>query len=236
MKEVQDLLGYQFKNCDLLTRALTHRSLSGDRSIGEDAAGHNERMEFLGDAVLGLAVSQFLFETFPSATEGDLAIMKGYLVSRKVLASIADGLHLGSFLRMGNGEEISEGRKKQSILAGAMEALIASLYLDGGWHRTCEFLLPYFQGELKKVPPSCLLDPKSKLQALAQLHFQLLPEYGVVSRRGPSHDPYFSVEVRVGQKLLGTGEGRSKKEAEQEAAKAGLSSWVIRERSFEDET
>ncbi len=226
MKEVQDLLGYRFKNRDLLIRALTHRSLSRDRALGEDVADHNERMEFLGDAVLGLAVSQLLFETFPLATEGDLSIMKGYLVSRKVLTSIADSLHLGSFLRMGNGEEISKGRKKQSILAGAMEALIASLYLDGGWHRTCEILLPYFQVELRKIPPLSLLDPKSKLQALAQLHFQLLPEYGVVSRKGPSHDPYFSVEVRVGQKLRGTGEGRSKKEAEQEAAKAGLHSWV----------
>ena len=230
MKEVQDLLGYRFKNRDLLTHALTHRSLSGDRSLGEDAGSHNERMEFLGDAVLGLAVSQFLFEIFPFATEGDLSIMKGYLVSRKVLASMADSLHLGSFLRMSNGEEISKGRKKQSILAGAMEALIASLYLDGGWDRTCEILLPYFQVELRKIPPLSLLDPKSKLQALAQLHFQLLPEYGVVSRQGPSHDPHFSVEVRVGQKLLGTGEGRSKKEAEQEAAKAGLNCWASGER------
>lgn len=230
MEEIQDLLGYKFKNRDFLTRALTHRSLSGDRSIGEAAADHNERIEFLGDAVLGLAASQFLFETFPLATEGDLSTMKGHLVSQKVLASIGDSLHLGIFLRIGNGEEISKGRKKQSILAGAMEALIAALYLDGGWHRTCELLWPHFQEELKKIPPPPLLDPKSKLQALAQLHFQLLPEYRVVSQKGPSHDPCFSVEVKVGQEPLGTGEGRSKKEAEQEAAKAGLVSWDSKER------
>jgi len=225
VKEIQDLLGYQFKNFNLLTRALTHRSLSGDRSIGNDAADHNERMEFLGDAVLSLVVSQLLFETFPSAPEGDLSTMKGHLVSRKVLAYIAGSLRLGSFLRMGDGEETSMGRKKQSILAGAMEALIAGLYLDGGWHRTYELLVPYFQGEVKKIPTPPLLDPKSKLQALTQVHFQVLPEYRVVSRRGPSHDPSFLVEVRVGRKLLGTGAGRSKKEAEQAAAKAGLISW-----------
>ena len=225
MGEPQDLLGYQFRNRDLLRRALTHRSLSGEQPAGEKAAGHNERMEFLGDAILGLVVSQFLYETFPLASEGELSAVKGYLVSRRVLASIADSLHLGSFLRVGNGEETSKGRKKQSILAGAMEALIAALYLDGGWHRTYGLLLPHLQEQLEKIPPPSLLDPKSKLQALAQVHFQLLPEYRVFSRKGPSHDPSFSVEVRIGQKVLGIGEGRSKREAEQEAARAGLIFW-----------
>jgi ribonuclease III len=223
IQEIQDLLGYQFQNADLLVQALTHRSLPADQSGRKHPIGHNERMEFLGDAILGLVVSQFLYETHPAALEGDLTAMKGYLVSRKTLASVAERLQLGSFLRLGSGEESSKGRKKQSILAGAMEAVVAAIYLDGGWGHACKVLLPHFQKEVERILPLPLVDPKSQLQVLVQLHFRTLPKYRVAAQEGPAHNPHFLVEVRVGRKLLGKGKGKSKKEAEQEAAQCALS-------------
>jgi len=225
LQEIERLLRYQFRNPDLLACALTHRSLQGERLAAEETPIHNEKMEFLGDAILGFLVSQLLYEIYPIAREGDLSTLKGYLVSRKVLARIAKGMRLGDFLRLGKGEEMSTGRKKQSILADALEALVAALYLDGGWSPVHQILLPYLQEELRHIPHDSILDSKSRLQALVQLHFHILPRYRVKAQEGPSHDPHFWVEVKAGQKVLGTGKGKNKKEAEQEAAKDGLCHW-----------
>ncbi len=227
MQEVQDLLGYRFKNPDLLTCALTHRSANNNSPPPDGAAHHNERMEFLGDALLGLLASQLLYRHYPFASEGDLTTLKAHLVSQKALAIIAQEIHLGDFLRLGKGEELSKGRGKRSILAGAMEALIAALYLDGGWRSVHKFLLPHLKKELKDLSPSILLDAKSKLQTLVQADLQVLPRYRVKCRKGPPHDPLFSVEVTAGQRMLGRGQGRSKREAEQQAARAGLLNWEL---------
>jgi ribonuclease-3 len=225
MRELEDLLGYRFRNRELLNCALTHRSTLGDRLAPEEIVNHNERMEFLGDALLGALVSQFLYQAYPLASEGDLSTIRGRLVSKKALARIAESIRLGDFLKLGKGEELSKGRKKTSILVGALEALIAALYLDGGWHALSRFLFPHIGGALGSAQLPAGLDPKSKLQALVQSYFHVLPQYRIRTKRGPSHDPIFWVEVRVGQKALGMGKGRSKKEAEQEAARAALVGW-----------
>ena len=222
MKEAQDILGYRFKDPNLLTCALTHRSAINNNSSLEGVPHHNERMEFLGDALLGLLVSQLLYQHYPLASEGDLTTLKGHLVSQKALANIAKGIRLGDFLRLGKGEELSKGRGKRSILAGALEALIAALYLDGGWRPLQKFLLPHLKRELQDLSPSLLLDAKSKLQALVLAHLQVLPRYRVTSRKGLPHEPIFSVEVVAGRSILGKGKGRNKREAEQQAARAGL--------------
>jgi len=225
MPELEDLLGYRFKKGDLLTRALTHRSVLSDGFAPEETMNHNERMEFLGDALLGLLVSQFLYEAYSLAPEGDLSAMRGLLVSRKALGRIAKSIHLGDFLKLGKGEELSKGRKKISILAGALEALIAALYLDGGWDPPNRFLFPHLEREFRNAHIPALIDAKSRLQALVQSHFHILPRYKLKTKRGPSDAPIFWVEVRVGQKALAIGKGRNKKEAEQEAARAALLGW-----------
>lgn len=225
MQSMEDLLGYRFRNRDLLSCALTHRSALSDGSKPEPTADHNERMEFLGDALLGVVVSQFLYHAFPAASEGELSSMKARLVNRASLARIAKNIHLGDLLKLGKGEERSGGRKKVSILAGALEALIAALYLEGGWPALHRFLLPHLDAELSKMPSSFRLDAKSRLQALVQSRLHLLPQYRVRRRKGPAHEPIFWVEVRAGGRRLAAGKGKSKREAEQEAAKAALMRW-----------
>jgi ribonuclease-3 len=182
-------------------------------------------LEFLGDALVGLLVSRFLYEAYPFASEGDLSLMRSRLVSRDALAGIAERLQLGDFVKLGKGEELSRGRKKVSILSGTLEALIAAIYLDGGWSHLCGFLYPLLQDASSRVPLSANLDAKSELQSLVQAQFHTLPQYRVRTRRGPSHHPTYWVEVRAGQKVLGKGRGRRKKDAEQEAARVALLGW-----------
>lgn len=200
----------------MLARALTHVSYDRQKS-----AGHNEVLEFLGDAVLDLAVSDLLMRYHPDKAEGDLSRMRASLVNASVLSEKATALNLGALLRLGKGEERSEGRGKPSILAGAFEALLGAVYQDGGYEaarRTVErfFLMDITDKNLGQQ------DFKTRLQEISQMLFHEPPVYRLVSELGPDHDKRFVTEIAVGGKILGQGLGRSKKQSEQEAAERAL--------------
>ncbi len=207
-------LPHPFRDAQLLERALTHRSWCAE------FPGHepNERLEFLGDAVLGLVVTDYVFRAYPELAEGDLAKVRSDVVSAVVLAQVADRLGLGPALLLGKGEDASGGREKASILADATEALIGAVYLDGGWDAASELVLVLWGDRIADAacgPGGA--DYKTRLQELAAQRFDCLPRYGVVDR-GPDHAKHFSATVEVGNDIRGTGEGRSKKQAEQAAA------------------
>lgn len=214
---LQEELGYRFKNPALLARSLTHVSYERQKS-----EGHNEVLEFLGDAVLQLAVSDLLIRSNPDKLEGILSKMRAALVNAKVLAEKARSLKLGDLLHIGKGEELSGGRDKESILAGAFEALLGAIYRDGGYRAAHRVVERYFGVDVtgKKLGQQ---DYKTRLQEISQMLFRAPPEYRVVAESGPDHNKHFVTEIAVGGKTLGKGEGRSKKQAEQQAAKRALS-------------
>ena len=209
-------LGYSFTDDALLERALTH--VSYDRHKSGD---HNEVLEFLGDAVLDLAVSDLLMQHNPDKTEGDLSRMRAALVNSTVLAEKASAFKLGALLRFGKGEELSDGRSKPSILAGAFEALLGAIYHDGGYEAARNVVERFFypRGPGKQLGQR---DYKTRLQEISQMLFHAPPSYRVVAESGPDHEKDFVTEITVGGKVLGKGEGRSKKLSEQEAAKLAL--------------
>ena len=209
-------LGYHFKDPALLRRALTH--VSHDRHKRGD---HNEVLEFLGDAVLDLAVSDLLMQQNPDKTEGDLSRMRAALVNSTVLAEKAGELKLGALLRLGKGEERSEGRSKPSILAGAFEAILGAVYRDGGYDVARGVVERFFLQEVtgKQLGQQ---DYKTRLQEISQMLFHEPPSYRIVAEAGPDHEKMFITEITVGGKVLGRGEGKSKKISEQEAAKLAL--------------
>jgi ribonuclease-3 len=216
LETLQNELGYIFKDPTLLVRALTHISYARHKS-----AGDNEVLEFLGDAVLDLAVSDLLFRRYPGKNEGDLSRMRAGLVNSKVLAKKAAAVNLGALLRLGKGEERSGGRSKSSILAGAFEALLGGIYHDGGYAAAQRVVETFFAEDIaeKKLGQQ---DYKTRLQEISQMLFHAPPTYRVAAESGPDHDKRFVTEITVGGKPLGKGEGRSKKESEQEAARKAL--------------
>ena len=220
----EERLGYQFRSRDLLTRALTHKSYSHEAR--QPALRDNETFEFLGDSVLGFVVGDLLFHRFPDLDEGALSKMKAYLVSASSLAEKARDYGMGDVLYLGVGEEKSGGRRKESLLANLFEAMIAAVYLDGGIEPARELIERSFEHDLQSIDAEDLLfqDYKTALQELAQGKGMQLPEYNVVGEAGPDHDKRFIVEVRVGN-LVARGEGSSKKEAQQQAAKHALVSF-----------
>jgi ribonuclease-3 len=211
-----DRLGYSFRNPVLLALALVHRSALAR------AGDNNEKLEFLGDAVLDLAISDLLMERFPKADEGELSKRRAALVNARVLAAKAAAIELGSELRLGKGEEKSGGRKKPSILAAAYEAIIGAVYLDGGFAAARDLIGRHFHAELCMDTRDSPIDHKSRLQEITQRLFRETPAYGLVEASGPDHDRAFVVELRVAGQLYGRGEGKSKKEAEQQAALQAL--------------
>jgi ribonuclease III len=213
---LQKELGYRFKDPALLLRCLTH--VSFDRQKSE---GHNEVLEFLGDAVLDLAVSDLLMRRNPEKSEGDLSRMRAGLVNSSVLAEKAALLKLGAVLRIGKGEERSGGRTKPSILAGAFEALLGGVYHEGGYEAAHAVVERYFAADVTTKTLG-QHDYKTRLQEISQMLFHAPPSYRVVSETGPDHEKFFVTEIAVGGKVLGKGEGRSKKQSEQEAAKKAL--------------
>lgn len=213
---LQQELGYSFADPTLLSRALTH--VSHER---ENGAGHNEVLEFLGDAVLDLAVSDLLMRRFPTRSEGDLSKMRAALVNTSALAEKAAQLELGALLRLGKGEERSGGRTKPSILAGAFEAVLGAVYQDGGFEAARRLVERYFTGDVKERKLG-QQDYKTRLQEISQMLFHAPPVYRIVSESGPDHDKHFVTEIAVGGKVLGRGEGKTKKQAEQQAAKKAL--------------
>ena len=221
LEDVQQSIGYTFREPRLLEQALTHKSYVNELKSKESQ--DNERLEFLGDAVLSLVVSDVLAGTLPQSTEGELSKRKARLVSEVVLARLARRLDLGRVLRLGRGEELTQGREKQSLLADALEAVIAAIYLDGGLEPARAFTLRAFGPDLMNSPdPENLAfgeDYKTRLQEWCQRHFDVLPLYVVVGESGPDHQKTFDIQLSIRGEIVGTGMGRTKKEAEQQAAR-----------------
>lgn len=217
MQSFSASLGYEFRDSGLLEKALTHRSWTAENPNGE----HNERMEFLGDAVLQFSVTQYLYETFPGLSEGHMAKVRASCVSGAQLAEVASELGLGQLVRMGSGEAASGGRKKQSILADAMEAVIAAIYLDSGIDEARRVVMAHWAQIVdRKARNPGRRDYKTRYQELLAAR-GLRPEYDVVGS-GPDHQRHFVATLSVEGEVVGVGEGRSKKEAQQAAARSAL--------------
>ncbi len=223
-QDAQRLLHYHFRKPALLEEALTHCS-----HLQGTASGHakdNERLEFLGDAVLGLIVSEYLAETFPELAEGALSQIRARLIGRASLADAARQLGLGPLLRLGRGEERTNGRDKNSLLANALEAVIAAIYLDGELAAARTFVCKALEPQLRALRDETLADfrqdYKSQLQEWAQQRLHALPVYTVIEESGPDHHKTFAVTVDIARTVYGSGRGHTKKMAEQHAAKRAL--------------
>lgn len=219
---LEESIAYRFRDRGTLEHALTHRSRANEDVTG--GVADNESLEFLGDAVLGFVISEFLFRRFPERDEGQKSKMKGALVSTPTLARQAERLGLGAHLLLGRGEERTGGRRKQALLADGYEAIIAALYLDGGMDEAQAFIVREFEALIDDVAGAVTIgdDHKSALQEVLQGRGEPLPEYVVTAEDGPAHRRLFRIEVRARGVVLAEAEGRTKKEAEQEAARLAL--------------
>jgi len=211
-------LHIQFRDASLLREAFTHSSYVNEH---KDAT-HNERIEFLGDAVLQLAVSQYLYRTYPDWSEGKLTFVRAAIVREQALSKLARRLSLGEYLRLGRGEDLSGGRERPSLLADVFEAFVGALYLDAGWDAVIDFLSRHMFPEIEAYVARGVIDAKSRLHEKVQQLAIGAIEYAVVEERGPANDREFVIEARIRGETYGVGTGRSKKEAEQEAAAEAL--------------
>jgi ribonuclease-3 len=219
LRALQESLGYTFRDEGLLRLALTHPSLAHEQGA---ACSHNQRLEFLGDAVLALVSSDLLMKRFPEQPEGELSKARAALVNEAGLARIADTLALGQWIFLGHGEEQAGGRQKRSLLANTFEALVGAIYLDGGFAAAFRVAERLMVPILADVPAAANKDFKSRLQELAQARLQMAPSYAVLSESGPDHAKTFEVAILIGNKEYGRAFGRSKKEAQQSAAEIAL--------------
>ena len=219
INELEKAIGYQFRNITLLQNALSHSSYANER--WHDSLKSNERLEFLGDSVLGMVVAEHLYRTFPDRPEGELTRMRADMVCEKTLAKVANGLGLGKHLLLGKGEEQGGGRSRESILADAVESVIAACYLDGGMTAAVQFIQKFI---LVNVPVTKLhnADYKTALQELVQQKKNQVFAYKLVGESGPDHDKEFRVELTLNGEVVGMGIGSSKKRAEQAAAQKAL--------------
>jgi len=225
---LQGLLCYQFKDLELLNKSLIHKSYSNEVLL---SLKNNERLEFLGDSVLDLIVADYMFLTYQDLPEGSLSKIRAAVVNENSLAGIAKDLELGSYILLGKGESFSGGRQKASILANAYEALVGALFCDSDFRTTADVFLPQLVEKIVACKDACQdvcmsTDFKSDLQEYTQNKFSCTPSYEVVGETGPCHDKRFDVKVAVRSQVLGSGKGRSKKEAEQNAAKEALSGFL----------
>ena len=224
LSKLQELLGYEFGDITLLERALTHRSWAyenSDFTEGVSRELQNERLEFVGDSVLGLIVAEQLYAQNPDLSEGDLTLMKHHLVSSETLAEVAKKLDLGSFLRVGKGEEKTGGRRKQAILADTLEAIIAAIFFDSDYNGARDFVADLLADNLDRATPSDSQDFKTMLQESLQAQKRNVPEYKVVKTDGPPHRRRFTVEA-IWDEGIAVGTGNSIKAAEMEAASVAL--------------
>jgi ribonuclease-3 len=224
LTRLQKTLGYSFKEIKLLNKALTHKSYVNE--TGEDLK-HNERFEFLGDSVLDLIVSEYMVRKYSDFKEGALSKIRAGVVNEACLAKLALNIELGDFLLLGRGEEISGGRKKASLLADAYEALAGAIYFDSNIETAAKIFLPHIKKEITSfidTPES--RDYKSDLQEYTQNKFLCIPVYKITNETGPDHEKQFEVVVLIKDKNRGKGVGRSKKEAEQAAAKVALDTFL----------
>ena len=218
---LQETLKVSFNDLSLLEQALVHSSYLNENP--GFAPVSNERLEFLGDAILGFVVAEKLYQDFPDLAEGEMTKLRSVLVRRDTLARIAVAIRLGDYLYLGRGEEASGGRDKLANLAGALEAVVAAVFLDRSLAITREFVLKLLEEELQKVvKQGTVIDYKSQLQELSQSRYRSTPDYWLLEEVGPDHDKKFTVEVRAGDIVLGRGSGKSKKMAETEAARSAL--------------
>jgi ribonuclease III len=220
--EVEAILGYRFTTTSHMVDALTRRSFwHENRDI---CSGHNERLEFLGDAVLGLVVADMLYQEYPDAEEGGLQKKRASIVNKKALARVMRRLNLGKFIRMGRGDELSGCRDRDSILADTLEALIAAVYLDGGFERATEVIEKHFYPLVSRCATAeGIEDCKSLLQEKAQGQLGITPTYQVMDQWGQDHQKTFCVGAYLGNEVVGVGKGRNKREAQQNAAREALS-------------
>ncbi len=224
LEPLEQTLGAAFTNKDILRTALVHRSYLNENPKFDLPS--NERLEFLGDAVLELIVSDHLYHTYPESPEGDLTNFRSSLVNTTSLAEVSQRLEVGQFLSLSKGEEGSGGRQNQYILANSYEALLGALYLDQGYDAAARFVHTTLIIKLEEIIANQLYkDPKSSLQELSQDEISITPTYRVLSEEGPDHNKLFTVGVYAGSKLLASGSGRSKQLAEQQAASAALTNW-----------
>jgi ribonuclease-3 len=224
LPELESSLGYHFQDPSLLLRALTHRSYVNERE--GQGIQHNESLEFLGDAVVGFLVSSWIFHKFPGLNEGNLSKIRAYLVSAANLLRLAEELHLGNYVRLSRGEEKTGGRGKRAIVVDAFEALVGAIYLDGGVAPASEFLERQMRGDLDSVDVGQLTygDFKSVLQERLHDLGRLEPVYRVVDEIGPDHRKTFVVEVEIAGQVIARATGKTKKEAQQDAARLALES------------
>ncbi len=212
--ELEKKIGYEFENFDLLINALTHSSYANEHHIAY--SGNNERLEFLGDAVLELTSSEFLFYKYADLPEGKLTKKRASIVCEPTLALCAKEISLGDYLLLGKGEEATGGRNRNSIVSDAMEALIGAIYLDGGFANAKEFILKYILNDIENK--QLFYDSKTTLQEIVQAEFEADVQYVLVKEEGPDHNKSFYVEAILGDQKLGEGCGHTKKAAEQQAA------------------
>jgi len=222
LEEFENLIGVKFSDRSLIKAALTHRSYKAcyKRFDIED----NERLEFLGDSVLNLCISKILFEKFPKAREGELTKKRAYLVCKQTLVQVAKKINLLDFIYMGRREERLDPKSKENIAARALEAVIGAIFLDKGFSQACNKIKEWFLPVIESLGKASFCDYKTRLQEVLQRKFHEKPTYEVLSIKGPPHNPEFEVAVKLRSKVLATGKGCSKKEAEVEAAKKALPS------------
>ena len=212
--EFQSVIGYQFKQEGLLTQALTHSSYANEKHMKKGS--DNERLEFLGDAVLEIVSSEFLYHKYPQLPEGELTKLRASLVCEPTLAFCTEPLHLGDYLQLGKGEDMTGGRMRKSILSDALEAVIGAIYLDGGFASAKEFVLNFILNDIEHK--QLFYDSKTILQEIVQENGTQPVEYILTKEEGPDHNKNFTVEARVNGKVMGQGSGHTKKAAEQAAA------------------
>ncbi len=217
----EKIIGLKFKNRELLKRALTHRSFLNENK--QDDLKNNERLEFLGDAVLELVISEYLFNEYPDRAEGDLTSFRASVVKTENLAKISRELDLGQYLLMSKGEEMTGGREKEYLLANTFEAIVGALYLDQGYNPVKEFLTKHLTPQISTIVKYRLdIDAKTKLQEQTQSLFKTTPNYKIINEKGPDHDKIFTVAVRISGKVYGEGTGVTKQKAEDAAATEAL--------------
>ncbi len=219
MNKFQAILGYQFGDIELLKNALTHSSYANETHA---YYGSNERLEFLGDSVLSIIVSEYLYSTYTNLPEGELTKLRASLVCEKTLSVFARKLHLGEYLFLGKGEAQNKGYERSSILADAFEAVLAAIFLDGGMEPARMHVLRFIIPELSEREFDLFKDYKTALQEVVQRNPEERLTYVLTDESGPDHDKRFTVEVHLNSNVIGTGNGRSKKQAEQDAAKQAL--------------
>lgn len=236
MRTIGDLeyaLDYKFRSAELLSQALTHSSHAHEQEPGrlED----NERLEFLGDAILGFLISDLLYQARPNLSEGQLSKLKGFLVSSANLVKYSEQLHLGDYLHLGKGEEKTGGRRKQALLVNAFEAVIAAIYLDGGLDAVRDIILAFFRRQIEEISETSerIADFKSTLQEEVQARGRGIAQYEVVGEAGPDHQKLFTVAVTIDNSQMAEGKGLTKKAAEQAAAKEAIH--LLRETDLEEQ-